>query len=328
MPANQFSRRSFIGRLCVMGTAAWAGWGSRIGRSWGEDLPPGTKPKGYPSHGPRGRWLENSEELIDQLIRPQPQGRRVSEHIAASTRLENVFCIDLGKHAVLIDTGFDHQVDHHLDNLQTLGCDLSRIVAILATHSHVDHTGGLKRARERLGVPVIAHPRAVKPISTGDLLQTAAVIPEVKGWEFAFPACPVDETLDHGDVIQIADQRIDVFHIPGHTPDSLGYVWNGHFFTGDAVFGAGLIGWANERWLSNYTDHAETMLGLLQSKPDAQVFSAAHGQSLPYSAQVPEACLKTLNELIANDGDPCNHTPRITRRAADDAPKTLTLPLS
>ena len=232
----------------------------------GDDEGSGKEPPKPRSHGPNGRWLKEPEKLIEQLIMPPPKGRQVNEHIFASSQLENVFLIDLGEHSVLIDTGFDHQVDHHLDNLEELGCDLSKIVGILGTHSHVEHTGGLKKARDRLGVPVVAHPNAIKPVSTGDPLQTAAVIPDVKGWKFEYPACPVDETVDQGDVIKIGEHQIHILHIPGHTPDCVGYVWNGHFFTGDAVFGAGLVGWAHEHWLSNYADHADSMLSLIEAQ--------------------------------------------------------------
>ncbi|MBX3437304.1 MAG: MBL fold metallo-hydrolase [Planctomycetaceae bacterium] len=317
---RSLSRRDFLRRSAVAGVAL----GAAAPLAWGDAR--SADEKVFKSHGPGEMWLKNSDKLIEQFIRPLPEGQRVNDQICSSRRLENVFYIDLGKHAVVIDSGFDHQVQHHLDNLESLGCDLSRVVAILATHSHVDHTGGVKKARERLKVPVVAHANAVEPITTGDRFRTAAEMPEIKGWKFDFPPCPVDLTIDHGDVIEIDDQRIDVLHLPGHTPDCVGYVWNGHFFTGDAVFGAGLIGWAHERWRSNYTDHADTILGLIQSGPDAQMFYCAHGPMLPYSVAVPEACLLTLKRLLANDADPCNHTPRAPRRTADVGPRVLQLP--
>lgn len=318
------SRRAFVRR-----TLAAAGLGVVSGLARGDDQGSGNKealerPK-LRSHHP-GQIVKDPDKFILDVCMPRPKGRRIADQICGSSQLENVFLIDFGKHSVLLDTGFDHQVHHHLDNLEALGCDLSKVVGILASHSHVDHTGGLKQARERLRVPVVAHPLAVGPIGTGDLLQTAAVIPEVRGWTFDFPACQIDETVDHGDVIQIGDERIDVVHIPGHTPDSTAYLWNGHFFTGDTVFGGGLVGWAHERWLSNYTDHAETMLRLIGSKPNARTFYCTHGPALPWSSQVPEACLKTLRKLIARQDDPCNSTPR-TKRRSDNAPtRVLKLP--
>ena len=314
------SRRQFITRL---GATAIATAGANIS-FWQASLLAQEKSaanKSYPSHGPTKHWLENSRELIANLILPPPKGRRLNDHVFVSTRLENVFYLNLGERAVLIDTGFDHQADSHLDNFKRLGCDLAKIAVILATHSHVDHTGGLKRAQQRLDVPIVAHRHAVEPIGKGDLLRTAAVIPEIEGWRFQYPACKVDQAVDDRDVIQVDDERIVVLHIPGHNPDCLGYLWRQHFFTGDAVFGGGLIGWANERWLSNYQDHADSMKRLVASPPDAETFYAAHGSQLPYKSKVPNDCLKTLDRLIRRKGDPCNNTPRTQRRDPSDLPQ-------
>lgn len=318
------SRRQFLGGLSL--TAWSAGGVSFSSSSSGACEPQSERPvKTYPSHGPGKNWLENSRDLIANLILPAPKGRRLNDHLAVSTRLENVFYLDLGEHAVLIDTGFDHQVDNHLQNLRSLGCEFSKVAAILATHSHVDHTGGLKRAQQRLDVPIVAHPHAVEPLGKGDLLRTAAVIPELDGWRFQYPPCTVDVTVDDRDIIHVGDERIRVLHIPGHTPDCVGYAWRQHFFTGDAVFGAGLIGWAHERWLSNYQEHAESMRRLAASPPSAETFYCAHGPPLPYSAQVPTACLKTLDGLLDRKDDPCNHTPRTKRRDPQVEPRTHTL---
>jgi len=316
-------RREFVKRLCVSGASIVCPgkllW-SNLATAHSAESP---SPKSYPSHGPGQQFLERSRELIAKTIMPPPKGRRVNDHVFVSSRLENVFFLRFGERAVLIDTGFDHQLDRHLDNFKSLGCELKGVVAILATHSHVDHTGGVKRAQDRLGVPIVAHSHAVQPIGRGDLLQTAAVIPELDGWEFEFPACKIDETVDAGDVIMVGDERIEVVHIPGHTPDSLGYVWRQQFFVGDAVFGGGAIGWANARWFSNYSDHADSMTRLLKAPPDATEFYPAHGVSLPYDAKVPTACLTTLRRLIAEKVDPCNHTARVKLRPPDEPPRVL-----
>jgi hydroxyacylglutathione hydrolase len=285
------------------------------------------KRKPYPSHGPT-QFIDNprSRQYIKEMMARPPAAKKITDQIFYSSQLENVAYLDFGQHAVLIDTGFDQNIDRHLKGLEGLGCDLKKIRGILCSHSHVDHTSGLKRATERLSVPVIAHPRAVEPIGKGDLLQTAAVIPEVDGWEFPFPACKVDHTVDEGDVIQLGNERIDVVHLPGHTPDCVGYVWRGHFFTGDILFVSGWIGWANERWFSNYADHADTMRRLIERPPaDVKRFYAAHGPDMPFTADVPRACLKTLDGLLERKDDPCNRTPRMQPPKPGSAPKTLKL---
>jgi len=284
-----------------------------------------------PQHGTDPRWgippiiSTDPRKFMDEHVYPLPRPVRLEIGLYRSSGVENVFYALLGPRAVLFDTGFDHQVEHHLENFEKLGCDLKRLVAILASHSHVDHTGGLKRARTRLGVPVIAHPHAIPPITKGDLYRTAAVVPEVEGWKFDYPACPIDETVDEGDVIRVGDERIAVYHIPGHTPDCNGYLWRGHFFTGDVLFEGGALGWASARWFSNLSDIAATMRRLIEHPVPATRYYPTHGPDRPYNVEVPKASLAVALEGVMRAEDPCNHTPRIARRAPGAPTRVLQL---
>jgi len=68
------------------------------------------------------------------------------------------FLIERDGDAVLFDTGAGDLV---LYNAQVLGLDLSRVGAVVLSHGHYDHTGGLKAVLKRLPeVRVVAHPVA------------------------------------------------------------------------------------------------------------------------------------------------------------------------
>ena len=57
---------------------------------------------------------------------------------------------------ILLDTGPSHVAVHNADRL---GLDLSRVQAIVLSHGHYDHTGGLRTVLERTGpIPIFAHP--------------------------------------------------------------------------------------------------------------------------------------------------------------------------
>jgi len=58
---------------------------------------------------------------------------------------------------ILFDTGQSLSASH---NAEIMGIDLSRIDKIVLSHSHFDHTGGLKQALLRIGkeIEIIAHP--------------------------------------------------------------------------------------------------------------------------------------------------------------------------
>lgn len=278
------------------------------------------------SHGPWNMFKPDVKTWVERSVMPPPEEKKLTEAIFASTRLENVFYLDIGEHAVVIDSGYHHQAEHHLRNFEKLGRDLKKVRAILATHSHVDHTAGLKRASTLLNAPVVAHKHAKAPIESGDLLRTAAVITELPGWEFEYPPCKIDHFVDERDVLKIGEETISVVHIPGHTPDSVGYVWRDHFFTGDAVFAGGLVGWAHERWLSNYGDHAESMQRLIDGGPEKSGrFYCAHGPAFDYGEHIPAAVKKTLAKLTPIDEDPCNHTPKVARRDTNEKGREISL---
>ncbi|BCL76172.1 hydroxyacylglutathione hydrolase [Jeongeupia sp. HS-3] len=84
--------------------------------------------------------------------------------------------------------------------------------ALLVTHHHHDHTGGLAEL-------VAAHP--------GIPVYGPARIPEV------------NRVLAGGETINVLDLSVDVLAVPGHTLDHLAYYGAPWLFCGDTLFGAG-----------------------------------------------------------------------------------------
>jgi 7,8-dihydropterin-6-yl-methyl-4-(beta-D-ribofuranosyl)aminobenzene 5'-phosphate synthase len=68
------------------------------------------------------------------------------------------FFIETGRHRILIDAGAGHVL---LGNARALGVDLGKTEAIVISHGHSDHTGGLPKALEACGpVDLFVHPGA------------------------------------------------------------------------------------------------------------------------------------------------------------------------
>jgi len=82
----------------------------------------------------------------------------------SSCRVEHgaAFWIVTGGHQVLFDTGQSGEVLLH--NLDALGLDPKGLDALIVSHGHYDHTGGLSALLEqRPGIPFYAHPDLFLP---------------------------------------------------------------------------------------------------------------------------------------------------------------------
>lgn len=148
----------------------------------------------------------------------------------------NCWVIADAGNAVVIDPGGDVPAV-----LGAVGTDT--VSAIVLTHAHFDHLGGVRELAEATGAPVLVHEADAHRITSDDAAGTGGAL-------FGFPAMtspPADRTLVHGDVIDVGRTRLSVVHTPGHTAGSIcllledpdtGFV---HLFSGDTLF-AGSVG--------------------------------------------------------------------------------------
>lgn len=115
-------------------------------------------------------------------------------------------------------------------------------VALLVTHGHVDHAGGVARVVDQTGVSAYLHPDDDYLVS-----DPATQLRSIFGFvppgaeEFAPPDRYVD--LTHGQRLEFAGFDFEVRHTPGHTRGHCVFVVEeeGLLFSGDQLF-AGSIG--------------------------------------------------------------------------------------
>ncbi|UYZ14871.1 MBL fold metallo-hydrolase [Brevibacillus sp. WF146] len=105
------------------------------------------------------------------------------------------------------------------------------VVAVLLTHAHLDHIGGLNQVRALTGAPVYIHPLEQSWLTDSDLNGSTR-------WNLSEPiVCePAEHELADGQTLELAGLSIRVLHTPGHSPGSCSFVVGPHCFGGDVLF--------------------------------------------------------------------------------------------
>jgi glyoxylase-like metal-dependent hydrolase (beta-lactamase superfamily II) len=145
--------------------------------------------------------------------------------------------------AMVIDPRLE-QVDRYVEALTARD---ARLVYVVDTHTHADHLSGARRLADRTGATLVAH-------AASKLKGTAR---RVQG----------------GSALELGGTRVDVLDAPGHTPDSMALLIEGHLFTGDALFvgGAGRTDFQG----GSASDLFDTMRAF-ERLPDATVVHPGH----------------------------------------------------
>lgn len=182
---------------------------------------------------------------------------------------------------LVIDTGMG------VTSLVEAATDLfDRPITAVATHGHADHIGGHHEFDD-----VVVHPLEAALVEAPDLdsldpqlawgadaldgLRTMGYEMVERYFVTALPAgfafesytqrpAVVSRLVDEGDAIDTGDRRLEVLHLPGHSPGSIG-LWEeatGTLFSGDAIYDGPLLDQLPESDVDDYCTTMERLMTL------------------------------------------------------------------
>lgn len=174
----------------------------------------------------------------------------------------NCYVVDAGEAgSFVVDCGLD--ADPLIEHVAQQGLSPT---AVVLTHAHVDHIGGLFAFRKRFpGVPIWIH-----EAEEHWLLDAERNLSAFSGTPTTAP--PADRLLREGEALELAGLSWSVLHTPGHSPGSITLHSDavGLAFVGDALFN-GSIGRTDFPGCSMETlaDSIRTKLYTLPDETDA-----------------------------------------------------------
>ena len=111
-----------------------------------------------------------------------------------------------------------------------------KVAALLLTHQHFDHVQDAALIQEQHGCPLYAFAPHSKDLTLETLFNT------VTGMGLEVPPYTVDHLLEGKDSLRVAELDWQIFHVPGHSPDSICFYSEaeGLLFGGDVLFASGI----------------------------------------------------------------------------------------
>jgi hydroxyacylglutathione hydrolase len=207
----------------------------------------------------------------------------------------NVYLIDGGDEFLLIDIGFEDTVDEIVELIRAMDFSLNKCKMIIATHADADHIQGLHRAKERLKTKIMAHPSSIPPLERGDAVMTYASIP-AQGIEIPMPPCKIDGTLNEGEVIELGELKVNVWHTPGHTPGQLSFKMGNLLFSGDNIYKDACVGVIDAHHGSNLPDFVNSLKRILADNSDYLLPS--HGPVFRRNPKIIQKAIDRLSEYM------------------------------
>ncbi len=142
-----------------------------------------------------------------------------------------LYAARVGTHVVLFDTGADPEGTPVSAALAALGASRNDVSDIFITHAHGDHTAGAAAfgsAKIHLG--------AADAAMAEKKAEPTQLIPKLAAKVLAVPPVTAQDQLAGATSVDLGDSKlVKTFPMPGHTPGSYAFLYDGVLFVGDAM---------------------------------------------------------------------------------------------
>jgi len=150
---------------------------------------------------------------------------KIKRFVLGEFEVNNYLLVN-NKEGVLIDVGFEPEpIEQYIKEHNI------ELKAILLTHAHLDHIGGVEHIRARINAPVYVHEKE-KDWLKHPVLNGSEAYPH-----FGQVICkPADFLIKDEQILTIGSFSFKIISTPGHTPGGLCYYINSSLFSGDTLF--------------------------------------------------------------------------------------------
>ncbi len=187
---------------------------------------------------------------------------------------ENCYLLwdDESQEAAIVDPGMmssdeQNQVDTFLKNNNIV------LKYVLLTHAHIDHAASAEYLSKTHKAIVCAHSGETH------LAQNLPMQNEMFGLGLKIQPLTIGKTLSDGDVLHVANEKIEVRHCPGHSEGGVIFYLeeSGSAFVGDSIF-MGSIG-RTDLWGGDYDTLINSINNQILTLPDDTCLYSGHGPS-------------------------------------------------